>query len=239
MAILKEANILFSGFTKETLEFFLSIRFNNNKEFMQAHRAEYLEQVRTPFYDLIDALAPRMLEISPEIEIRPHKCLSRIYRDIRFSRNKDPYRDHLWLAFRKAGVPKDGIPFYWFELSLEKVTWGLGVWGENKAANEILRKKMVARPDDFLKLTKLVNKHHFALGGKAWQRLPLPDALPDFLHPWYKKREMYFEKVDIPFDCVFDETLVDLIAKDFLSLRPLYLMLKGCTEEAMELLESL
>ena len=123
---------MFQGFQEDLLSFYADIRFNNDKAFMDAHRKEYYQKVRDPFYAFIESLAPTMLEIDGEMEVRPHKCLSRINRDTRYSRDKSPYRDHHWLAFRQAARDKDGAPFYWFEIRLESVNWGLGVWGENR-----------------------------------------------------------------------------------------------------------
>ena len=96
---------IFKGFTDETISFMLDIRFNNNKEFMNTNREAYIENLRTPFYELIDTIAPYMLEIDPLMEIRPSKCLSRIFRDTRFTRDKSPYRDHI-VAFRRRGYKR-------------------------------------------------------------------------------------------------------------------------------------
>ena len=91
---------MFSGFTDETIQFFLDLRFHNYTEYFHAEHDRYVETVQQPFYELIDALGPEMRKIDPLMEIRPHKCLARIHRDTRFSREKSPYRDHLWFLFR-------------------------------------------------------------------------------------------------------------------------------------------
>ena len=141
---------MFSGFTNDLLSFYADIRFNNNKAFMDAHRKEYYAKVRDPFYAFIDELAPTMLKIDEDMEVRPHKCLSRINRDTRYSKDKSPYRDHHWLAFRQAARGKDGAPFYWFEIRLDSVSWGLGVWGDNPALFDALRRRIAARPEEVM-----------------------------------------------------------------------------------------
>ena len=110
---------MFQGFGKEMIPFFLDLRFHNDKSFMDANRERYLRDVRQPFYDFIGAMGPGMQQIAEDMEVRPVKCLSRINRDTRFSRDKSPYRDHLWVSFRQSGMPNDGTPFYWFEISPE------------------------------------------------------------------------------------------------------------------------
>ena len=61
-----------------------------------------------------------------------YTCLSRINRDTRFSRDKSPYRDHLWMLFRKAAEPREGSVFFWFEFGPERLWWGLATWDENR-----------------------------------------------------------------------------------------------------------
>ena len=84
---------MFQGFPRETIPFFLELRFHNDKSFMDANRERYIRDVREPFYDFILDLGQKMLFIDPDFEVRPHKCLSRINRDTRFSKDKSPYRD--------------------------------------------------------------------------------------------------------------------------------------------------
>ena len=79
---------MFQGFPKEMIEFMLQIRLNNNKEFMASHREEYERLMKLPHYQLIEALSPIVLKIDPHMEVRPHKVLSRILRDTRFSKDK-------------------------------------------------------------------------------------------------------------------------------------------------------
>ena len=143
---------MFTGFGKGVLPFFLDLRFHNSKEFMDANRERYQKEVRAPFYAFIEALGPKMQLIDPDFEIRPAKCLSRINRDTRFSKDKSPYRDHLWVAFRQAAMDKDGLPFYWIEIRPESVNWGLGVWGENRGMMDAMRRRMAAQPEDYLRL---------------------------------------------------------------------------------------
>ena len=94
---------MFQGYSDETFEFFMAIRFNNNTDFFHANHDWYLRGVREPSLALAEALAPVMEELDGEMELRPNRIVSRINRDVRFSRDKSPYRDHIWLSFRRPG----------------------------------------------------------------------------------------------------------------------------------------
>lgn len=223
---------IFTGFKQDMLDFMVDIRFHNNKAFMEAHRDIYISRMRQPYYGLIDAMAEAMLTIDPKMEVRPAKCLSRIFRDTRFSNDKSPYRDHHWIAFRRAGIPREAAPMYWFEVRVEQVNWGLGYWGENKGAMDILRRRMLADPRAFHQLNGLLDKNAFALAGDEYRRMKLPAQLDAALAPWYKKKELLFIKQDVHPDVIFKETLPLLLTKDFLALAPLYKLMQGCYDLA-------
>lgn len=225
---------MFTGFTDDTIRFFLDLRFHNEASFFHANKSRYQEHVVAPFYALIEDLAPLMLQIDPTIEIRPQKCLARIHRDTRFSRDKSPYRDHLWFLFRRAAEPKDGAVIYWFEFGPDSVGWGLGTWGENRNAMDILRRKIVANPE---KIKAIVDScdlpgHHIAISGSTFKRLAVPDNVPASLHPLYLGRELYIPKVYPEMKWAFQPTLVRRIRKDFKALTPLYHLLRGTIDEA-------
>ena len=77
---------MFTGFTENTIQFFLDLKFHNNATYFHENHERYVEDVQRVFYEMIEDLAPDMLKIDPKFEIRPYKCLSRLHRDTRFSR---------------------------------------------------------------------------------------------------------------------------------------------------------
>lgn len=209
------------------LDFMMDIRFNNNKAFMEEHKADYNRWMKEPYYRLIEALTPVMLQIDEGMEVRPAKCLSRIFRDTRFSRDKTPYRDHHWLAFRHQVEPRDQAVMFWFEIRVEAVSWGLGFWGENKAAMEVLRRQMLSKPQVLLDMLPVLTARDFVLEGHLYKRRQAPEQLPQALHPWYLRREIYLIKQNINPKWIFEEGLAARLAADFLALAPFYQMLRS------------
>ena len=228
---------MFQGFGKEMIPFFLDLRFHNEKSFMDANRERYLLQVRQPFYDFIGAMGPGMQKIAEDMEIRPAKCLSRINRDTRFSRDKSPYRDHLWVAFRQSGRPNDGTPFYWFEISPEHVSWGVGIWGETREIMDAMRRGMLAHPEDYERLLPALSERGFALAGEEWKKMRPPEGLPEGLIPWYLKKQVYAEKLGAKMDWIHQPSIVNRVMEDYQALAPLYWIFRGCAEEALELMD--
>lgn len=226
---------MFVGFPEETIRFFLDLRFHNNAAFFHEQHDRYIQTVQTPFYDFIRELAPVMQEIDPLMEVRPHKCLSRIHRDTRFSRDKSPYRDHLWISFRRAAEIKDGSLNFWFELGPDNLSWGMGSWGENKPLCERFRREMVADP---MRIAAVVDRcdlagHHLALQGSCYKRMSVPETLPQRLRPWYVMRDFYIPRTDVQRAWVFTERIAQEVRRDFVTLAPIYRMLRGMQDDVI------
>ena len=231
---------MFTGFTDETVQFFLDLKFHNSADYFHAHHDRYVQCVQAPFYSLIDDLAPTMLSIDPRMETRPYKCLSRIHRDTRFSKDKSPYRDHHWFLFRRAGEPRDKSLLYFFEFGPQRLNWGMGVWGENRELFDLFRLRMTADPagvSDLIDHLDLAQRR-LSLGGAWYKRMEIPSSLPDRLKTWYPVRELYIGKNSPRYQTAFSGRIADEIRKDFLCLAPLYNLLRGCHDSLQQQTET-
>ena len=224
---------MFTGFSEDTISFFLDLKFHNNAAYFHENHDRYVEVVQRPFYEFIEDLGPAMRKIEPRMEIRPHKCLSRIHRDTRFSRDKSPYRDHLWLLFRREGEPREQSLMYWFELGPSRLDWGMGFWGENREALDLFRKRMRANPDGTLAILDDLDLagRGLLLNGSIHKRMEVPPEIPDRLRRWYCTKETYINKISPDFRKVFSERILTEVRKDFQQLAPLYHMLRGYCDE--------
>ncbi len=224
---------MFTGFSEDTISFFLDLKFHNNAAYFHENHDRYVEVVQRPFYEFIEDLGPAMKKIDPRMEIRPHKCLSRIHRDTRVSRDKSPYRDHLWLLFRREGEPREQSLMYWFELGPSRLDWGMGFWGENREALDMFRKRMRANPDGTLAMLDDLDLagRGLLLNGSIHKRMEVPPEIPDRLRRWYCTKEMYINKISPDFRKVFSERILTEVRKDFQQLAPLYHILRGYCDE--------
>ena len=224
---------MFKGFTDETVQFLMDLKFHNNTEYFHDNHDRYVEKVQTPFYEMIDDLAPEMRKIDPLMEIRPYKCLSRIHRDTRFSKDKSPYRDHHWFLFRRTAEPREKCLFYYFEFGPDRLSWGLGIWGENRELMDLFRKRMRANPDGTLAMIDDMNlpERKLCLGGTAFKRMEIPADIPERLKRWYTSREIYIGKFDPPMKWAFSDRIIHEVRRDFKTLAPLYQMLRGYADE--------
>lgn len=224
---------MFEGFPEATTDFFIDVRFHNNTSWYEENKDRYYNDVRPCFYSLIDDLAPYMLAIDHQMEVRPFKCLSRLRRDVRFTKDKSPYRDHLWLCFHRAGEPRDGANMFWFELSPENVTYGMGFWSENKPVNEKVRRFMAANPGYFRQLVEdaRLYEHGLVAGGSVHKRLDVPEGFPEDLKLHYLRRDPLFIKTSDDLSIVRSRKIFDDILSCFQTLSGLYNFYRGYIDE--------
>lgn len=124
----------FAGFRPAALRFLRQLRRNNRREWFEAHRAEYEGELREPMKALVEEVDVRLAGFAPEITGDPRRSMFRIHRDVRFSRDKSPYKTHAacWLYHRDAGCgvggeAAGGAGFY-FHLEPGQSLVGAGIW---------------------------------------------------------------------------------------------------------------
>jgi len=118
-------------FTRALFTFLKDLEANNNRDWFQANKDRYEEHLKQPALRFIGDFGPQVRAVSPHLVCDPRPSggsLFRIYRDIRFSRNKQPYKTHCAIQFRhEAGKDAHAPGLY---LHLERGNCGLaaGVW---------------------------------------------------------------------------------------------------------------
>ena len=213
---------MFNGFTDETFEFFMAIRFNNNRDFFQANRDWYQRAVREPCLRLAEALAPVMEEIDPDLETRPWRAVSHINRDIRFSRDKSPYRDYMWLSYRRPGMEKSGTLGLYFDISAAQgASFGMGFYGANAPMMNGFRRQLLQDPGPMEAIWSAL-REDFRLHRDVIKRMKVPEALPECLSDWYPLRSFYLTQALPDFALLKTPELADVLKEGYLRLKPLY-----------------
>ena len=139
---------MFTGFTPESIDFLWGIRMNNNRDWFQAHKQQYV----TSLYEPMKALGKDLFQ--PFVDM-PGNLLkvSRIYRDARLH-HPDPYKESLWICIRQDIQWWAENPCLFFELNPEGAAYGFCIWKPRVAAMEDFRRHITAYPDEFLELIR-------------------------------------------------------------------------------------
>ncbi len=167
----------FTGFAA-TLKFLAELESNNNREWFQANKDRYHNEYLPPIQAFIEAIGLRQKEISPGLNADPRVSggsMMRIYRDVRFSKDKTPYKNHLGITFWEGAGKKTEAPSY--HLYMDKS--GGGIYGGQHAfPKEALSKFRTAIDDNNFgpgfqtALDKVAAAGDYEIGGEQYVRVP-------------------------------------------------------------------
>lgn len=163
-------------FTPELFDFLSELKQNNDRAWFQVHKDRYERFVRQPFMHFISALAPRMEKISKEIRVDPRPVggsLFRIHRDTRFAADKSPYKTHAGAQFRHTLSTSAHAPGYYLHLEPGTVFACGGVWQPEKEGLGRIRDAIVARADEWKKITRApAFARNYQIRGDSLKRPP-------------------------------------------------------------------
>ena len=161
-------------FNKETLSFLKRLKRNNRREWFLAHRDDYEKHVRAPMIAVLEQLAIDMRKIAPELLVGP-KSMYRIYRDVRFSENKQPYKTHVAASFRPRDLPKGEGAGMYFHISPEGLWVGGGMYAPQTPQLHAVREKIATDTRQFrsiVEATAFKRALDGGLEGEQLQRIP-------------------------------------------------------------------
>ena len=166
-------------FSKETLSFLKRLKRNNRREWFIARRDEYEETVRRPMIAIIDRLAVDMRRIAPELLVTPKHSIYRIYRDVRFSENKKPYKTHVAASFRPRHLPKGEGAGMYFHVSPEGLWVGGGMWKPETPQLHAVRENIAANTRQFRSIVEAPSFRKALDGGLEGEKLQrIPRGFP-------------------------------------------------------------
>jgi len=156
----------FEGFGATTT-FLKDLGRHNSKEWFHDHYDDYQEQLLEPALAFVEAIGPLLRRFAPDTQAVPKigASVMRINRDIRFAKDKRPYKDHLDLWFWRGGEKK-GPNGYWFRLTPQTLVLGGGM-------------HMLDKPDlhagtgtDLARVVTKLERAGYDIGGERYKRVP-------------------------------------------------------------------
>lgn len=137
---------------KTTFDFLRELVENNNREWFAINKHRY-EDAKQDLFALTAPLIKELAAIDPEFsaDTEPKKCLLRIYRDVRFSLNKDPYKKNYGIAFDVKGYGPT-TPSYYLHLEPNNCFFGAGFWMPESKVVKSIREEIDYSGDEFLEV---------------------------------------------------------------------------------------
>lgn len=139
-------------FDEEALRFLRGLRRNNKREWFEARRAIYEENLKAPMLALIERVTAGMADYAPA-HMRPAgKCMFRIYRDTRFSADKSPYKTHLGAWWARSGLEKTSGGGYYMHIGAAEFVIAAGVYMPEKNQLLAIRRRLLEHHAEWKKL---------------------------------------------------------------------------------------
>lgn len=199
---------VFSGFPPESFRFFQELNQNDHKPWFDQNRERYEQYVVGTFRSLLETLKPFLLRHSPHFETagKTNGNFSRINRDIRFSKDKRPYKPNYYLYVYDRRRERGHAGRLYVGLSADCLTVGFsiyGTWGRGPqgALETLFRKRLVARRKLFGRLLeKIVRRGHYET---YWHRVEKGDwaqhsGLPRRDQDWLTLQAWVVRRVFLP-----------------------------------------
>ena len=182
--------------SKEYVRFFKELSANNSTEWFNANKKRYEQHVKEPFNQLVQEVIGLMKKEDPSINVQAKDCVFRINRDIRFSNDKNPYKNYMAAVVSKNGRKDTTTPGIYFHLEANKLSIAGGSYAPEKAELEKIRKAIVkdpARVNKILKNKKFVDTYG-ALGGEKYKVLPADYKEAAVKAPALYQKSFHYEK---------------------------------------------
>jgi uncharacterized protein (TIGR02453 family) len=147
--VLDDALPPFPGFRPEAFRFFRQLKRNNHREWFKPRKETYEDEVLWPMRCLVAEVAREAPAHGVPLTGDPRRAIFRLYRDTRFSKNKDPYKTHVGAYLTRGGGREEDGGLY-VHVGADEAFVGGGFWSPSPGLLRRWREHMTAAPDAFL-----------------------------------------------------------------------------------------
>jgi uncharacterized protein (TIGR02453 family) len=195
---------------------------NNNREWFHENKPLYL-RAKEEIESIIRVVGQKLVEIDSSVQgfTEPAQVLFRIYRDVRFSKDKQPYKTHFGAFFAQGGKSSPSAGYY-LHLEPKNSFVSGGLWCPQPPVLKKVRQEIFYNTGDFLQI----------IDDKAFKTLfprldeedmlqRIPTGFPsDFEHGHLLKYKHYTVSSPLPEEVIFSEKLLSAVVKRFEALKP-------------------
>jgi len=169
----------FNGFPRELVRFYEDLDHNNNRDWFNRHKDLYQEFVVAPAQDFVRAMGERLRAIAPDVvadtRMTGAGSIFRIYRDIRFSKDKTPYKTYLGIFLWEGQRKKTENSGFYFRLESDSLMLAAGVHVFPRPVLDAYRDAVVD-PDHGPALVRAIKKvtasGPYQVGARHYKRTP-------------------------------------------------------------------
>jgi uncharacterized protein (TIGR02453 family) len=162
----------FTGFGPDALPFFKALAFHQTKQWFEENRATYETEIKAPFGDLVEDLAAAFAGAGVPLTGDRKASLFRLNRDIRFAKDKSPYKTHAGAVLTRGGA-KDDKGLLYIHVAPDECFAAAGFYHPEPDDLAAMRRAIVRAPKDYANLIKGLEKAGIGLrDDEGLKRLP-------------------------------------------------------------------
>lgn len=163
-------------FPHNTISFLKKLARNNNKDWFEKNREMYDLDFLQPAVHFVLEMGSRLSDYVPDIQAVPkiNKSIFKLYRDVRFSKNKQPFKTNLGIFLWEGGNRLESPGFY-FHLEPQLMFLGAGIYKLDKNRLKLFREAVSdqAAGNELLKImSEIKKKKGVKIGGEKYKKLP-------------------------------------------------------------------
>ncbi len=209
-------------FTDDFNKFFKDLAKNNNKDWFDANRKRYEQSVKEPFAAFVAEAIKRVGKHDKAVRIEPKEAIFRINKDIRFSKDKTPYKLEASALVSRAGRKDHNSPGIYFAFGPEAIKFYGGAYQPEKDQLEKIRTAIMRDGKGFRKVVDAKNfKALFkTVQGEANKVLPAEFKEAAKKEPLIANKQFYVG-AELPAKQVTDPKLMDMLMDHYLAMCPL------------------
>jgi uncharacterized protein (TIGR02453 family) len=215
-------------FSSEALKFLRGLKRNNDRVWFEARRDVYEKELKEPMLKLIGEVNEAMAEFAPMHVRPPQKIIMRIYRDIRFSKDKRPYKTHVSAWWVRDGLQKTSGAGFYFSVNPEEVVIAAGVYMPEREQLLAIRRYLAEHHAEFRavmkgkKLRSLMQESEGAALTRAPKGFPEDHPAIDLL-----RNKQWGVSARLPAERATKTTLVKDVVERFKAAAPMIAMLNA------------
>lgn len=215
-------------FDQDFLDFFKELAANNHKDWFDANRKRYEKKVKDPFKAFVGDLIQEVRKHELDVLIEPKDSIFRINRDIRFSKDKTPYKTNVSAIISTVGRKDHSVPGFYVDFGPEKVWMGGGAYFLPTDKLAKMRQQIAM---DVSKFKKLIGAKAFTslfaegIQGEAQKRVPkeLKETAEEF--PMLYNKQFYY-MAELKPDVILGENLMETAMNHYNSALPIQQFMK-------------
>ena len=219
-----------TSFQPEALKFLRGLAKHNDREWFEPRRAIYERALKQPMLALIDEINRAMEDFAPEHVRPPHKIMMRIYRDIRFAKDKRPYKRHISAWWARRGMEKTSGGGFYLHIHPDEVLVSCGVYMPEREQLLAIRRYLSEHAAEYRALHKKIVKAKGLsmtdIDGALLTRMPKGFAKDDPADELLRARN-WGVHASLPASLAEEPTLLREIVKRFRLAAPLVEMLNA------------